>query len=73
MGKIAADSANRLDLANWLTAADSAGPSTARVFANRYWYLLFGTGISKVLDDFGGQGEAPGFIAGVCGMRLCCG
>jgi hypothetical protein len=27
--------------------------------ANRFWYLLFGTGIAKRLDDFGGQGEPP--------------
>jgi hypothetical protein len=59
LGAIAVESATRLDLADWLTAADSAGPLTARVFANRYWYLFFGTGLSKVLDDFGGQGEPP--------------
>ena len=32
---------------------------TARVFVNRLWYLFFGTGISKVLDDLGAQGESP--------------
>lgn len=47
----------RLDLANWLT--DSRNPLTARVFVNRVWYLLFGEGLSKSLDDFGAQGEAP--------------
>jgi len=52
--------ATRLDLANWLTDAEQGvGQLTGRVFANRLWYLFFGTGISKVLDDFGGQGEAP--------------
>jgi hypothetical protein len=51
---------NRLDLARWLTDAESgAGGLTARVQVNRFWYLLFGTGIARVLDDFGGQGEAP--------------
>ncbi|MBJ06554.1 MAG: hypothetical protein CMO40_05455 [Verrucomicrobiaceae bacterium] len=51
---------NRLDLANWLTdPREGMGGLTARVMANRFWYLLFGTGISKRLDDFGGQGEAP--------------
>ncbi len=50
----------RLDLANWLTdPREGTGGLTARVMANRLWYLLFGTGISKRLDDFGGQGEAP--------------
>lgn len=52
--------ATRLDLANWLTdPANGAGGLTARVFANRFWYLFFGTGISRSLDDFGGQGEPP--------------
>ncbi|MCF6284114.1 MAG: DUF1553 domain-containing protein [Candidatus Hydrogenedentes bacterium] len=47
----------RLDLANWLT--DPKNPLTARVFVNRLWKLYFGTGISKVLDDLGSQGEWP--------------
>ena len=51
--------ATRLDLGNWLTDEAGAGGLTARVMANRFWYLLFGVGIAKVLDDFGGQGEAP--------------
>jgi hypothetical protein len=50
----------RLDLANWLTdPSNGTGGLTARVMANRFWYLVFGTGIAKRLDDFGGQGEAP--------------
>jgi hypothetical protein len=51
--------ATRLDLANWLTDADGAGRLTARVLANRLWYLGFGNGLAGVLDDFGGQGEPP--------------
>lgn len=52
--------ANRLDLANWLTDPEKGvGGLTGRVFANRFWYLFFGTGISRSLDDFGGQGEPP--------------
>ncbi len=51
--------ATRLDLANWLTDPQGAGGFTARVMANRFWYLLFGDGIARVLDDFGGQGEPP--------------
>ena len=52
--------ANRLDLANWLTDAEhGVGGLTARVMANRFWYLLFGRGLSAVLDDFGAQGEPP--------------
>jgi hypothetical protein len=52
--------ATRLDLANWLTDANNGnGLLTARVFANRFWYLLFGEGIARNLTDFGGQGEPP--------------
>ncbi len=52
--------ATRLDLANWLTDAENGnGLLTARVFANRFWYLLFGSGIARNLTDFGGQGEPP--------------
>ncbi|MDG1896087.1 MAG: PSD1 and planctomycete cytochrome C domain-containing protein, partial [Fuerstiella sp.] len=54
------DRATRLDLANWLCdAKNGTGLLTARVFVNRFWYLLFGNGIAPVLDDFGGQGLAP--------------
>ena len=48
---------SRLDLADWLTSSDN--PLTPRVFANRFWAMLFGSGISKRLDDFGAQGEPP--------------
>jgi hypothetical protein len=52
--------ATRLDLANWLTDAKTgAGGLTARVFVNRLWYLYFGVGLSKSLEDSGAQGEAP--------------
>jgi hypothetical protein len=52
--------ATRLDLANWLTDAETGnGLLTARVFVNRFWYLLFGEGIARNLTDFGGQGEPP--------------
>ncbi len=47
----------RLDLANWLVGREN--PLTARVFVNRMWKMLFGTGLSKVLDDLGSQGETP--------------
>ena len=49
--------ATRLDLANWLVSKDN--PLTARAFVNRQWRLFFGTGLSKVLEDLGSQGEWP--------------
>jgi hypothetical protein len=39
--------------------AEGVGGLTARVFVNRLWYLMFGTGISNSLADFGGQGQPP--------------
>jgi hypothetical protein len=48
---------SRTDLADWILSRQN--PLTSRVFVNRLWYLFFGTGISKVLDDLGAQGEAP--------------
>ena len=52
--------ATRLDLANWLVdSQNGVGGQTARVMANRLWYLFMGAGISRSLDDFGGQGEPP--------------
>ena len=50
----------RLDLANWLTdPQNGTGGLTARVTANRLFYLFFGTGLSRSLGDFGGQGQPP--------------
>jgi hypothetical protein len=48
---------SRLDLARWLMSADQ--PQTARVLVNRLWYLFFGAGLCRSLEDFGVQGDWP--------------
>ncbi|MCC6586081.1 MAG: PSD1 domain-containing protein [Bryobacterales bacterium] len=47
----------RLELARWIT--DDRNPLTARVYVNRVWQNLFGTGLVKSADNFGLRGESP--------------
>ena len=47
----------RRQLAEWLASKDN--PLTARVFANRAWHWLLGSGIVRTTDNFGTTGEKP--------------
>ncbi|HLK13520.1 MAG TPA: PSD1 and planctomycete cytochrome C domain-containing protein [Fimbriimonadaceae bacterium] len=47
----------RLELAKAIASRDN--PLTARVFVNRVWMHLFGTGIVRTPSDFGHQGDPP--------------
>lgn len=51
------DGSGRLQLAEWIT--DERHPLTARVWANRVWSHLFGTGLAPTPDNFGLSGRPP--------------
>ena len=51
---------NRLGLSNWLF--DPKNPLTSRVFVNRMWQEIFGTGIVASSGDFGMQGDLPSHV-----------
>ena len=48
---------NRLGLAQWMVAREN--PLVARVAVNRWWQMLFGTGLVKTAEDFGITGQPP--------------
>jgi hypothetical protein len=48
---------NRMGLAQWITSPKN--PIAARVVVNRYWQMIFGTGLVASSSDFGNQGQLP--------------
>ena len=55
--KIPEKESGRRELGDWLASRDN--PLTARVFVNRTWTWLFGTGLVRSPDNFGTTGDAP--------------
>ncbi|HJZ59575.1 MAG TPA: DUF1553 domain-containing protein, partial [Gemmataceae bacterium] len=51
------DQSGRVQLADWIASPEN--PLTARVFVNRAWHWLFGSGIVRTVDNFGTTGELP--------------
>jgi len=54
---IPAQASGRLELAEWI--ASPQNPLTARVYVNRIWHHLFGSGLVRTVDNFGFRGETP--------------
>jgi len=55
--EIPEDESGRRQLGEWLADADN--PLPARVYANRVWHWLFGTGIVATPDNLGTTGQPP--------------
>ncbi len=55
--EVAEGASGRRELAEQI--ASPRNPLTARVYVNRIWHHLFGTGIVRSVDDFGHVGDRP--------------
>ena len=53
----ASKQSGRLELAEWMVSKEN--PLTARVYVNRLWHHLFGSGLVRTVDNFGEMGERP--------------
>lgn len=51
------ETSGRLEMAQWI--ASPQNPLTARVYVNRIWRHLFGSGLVRTVDNFGIRGELP--------------
>ena len=56
-GSLGSSGSGRRELADRIASDDN--PLTARVFVNRVWHWLFGTGLVATPDDFGHAAEQP--------------
>ncbi len=54
---IPSGTSGRRELADWLVS--KSNPLTARVFVNRVWYWLLGSGLVESCDNFGTTGKKP--------------
>lgn len=57
LAAIPVSASGRLQLARWIASKDN--PLTARVFVNRVWAHLVGSGIVPLVDEFGLVSEEP--------------
>jgi hypothetical protein len=55
--QFSAKESGRRELADWIASPEN--PLTARVFANRAWTWLLGSGLVRTVDNFGTTGELP--------------
>jgi hypothetical protein len=55
--EIPANESGRRQLADWIVSPEN--PLTPRVFVNRVWVWLFGTGLVRTPDNFGTTGATP--------------
>jgi hypothetical protein len=55
--QLAKNESGRRELAEWIASPDN--PLTARVYVNRVWHHLFGSGLVRTVDNFGATGETP--------------